>query len=123
MASLYKMPLTSLSGVGAKRAGLFEKLGVTSVGGLLNYYPKTDEDWSDVIKIREAKSGDICCVKAVLGTPIVDSFSRNGVIMSSGMVYDETGSLKVLFFKLENFIIFFMMMLFLPDGGWGLPHL
>lgn len=99
MASLYKMPLTSLSGVGAKRAGLFEKLGVTSVGGLLNYYPKTYEDWSDVIKIREAKSGDICCVKAVLGTPIVDSFSRNGVIMSSGMVYDETGSLKVLFFN------------------------
>ena len=32
------MPLTELKGVGEKRAELFAKLGVNSVGELLNFY-------------------------------------------------------------------------------------
>ena len=35
-----------LKGVGEKRAELFSKLGINSVGDILEYYPRMYEDWS-----------------------------------------------------------------------------
>ena len=99
MASLYKMPLTKLSGVGVKRAELFAKLGINSVGELLNFYPRAYEDWTDIKSISDVKNGEICCIKATLGTPVNDSYSRGGTILSKGMVFDDTGSLRILFFN------------------------
>lgn len=54
MASLFDQKLQSLKGVGAKRAQLFEKLGVDSVGALLRYYPRAYEDWSHPFEIDAA---------------------------------------------------------------------
>ncbi len=99
MASLYKMPLTKLSGVGVKRAELFAKLGINSVGELLNFYPRAYEDWTDIKSISDVNIGEICCIKATLGTPVNDSYSRGGTILSKGMVFDDTGSLRILFFN------------------------
>ena len=46
MASLFDMDIQQLKGVGEKRAQLFHKLGVFSVGALLRFYPRAYEDWS-----------------------------------------------------------------------------
>lgn len=99
MASLYKIPLTKLSGVGVKRAELFAKLGINSVGELLNFYPRAYEDWTDIKSISDVKNGEICCIKATLGKPVNDSYSRGGTILSKGIVFDDTGSLRILFFN------------------------
>ena len=99
MASLYKMPISSLSGIGAKRAALFNKLGIESVGDLLNFYPRTYEDWSTVEKIQNLKYGGIFCIKAVLGTLLSDVRVSGGRIMSKGLVYDDTGTLEIVFFN------------------------
>ncbi len=99
MASLYKMPISSLSGIGAKRAELFNKLGVFSVGDLLNYYPRAYEDWSTVEKIKNLEYGGVFCIRAILGTPITDARIKGGRIISKGMVYDDTGSINIVFFN------------------------
>ncbi len=99
MASLYKMPISSLSGIGAKRAALFNKLGVKSIGDLINFYPRTYEDWSTVEKIENLKYGGTFCIKAVLGTPLSDVRVSGGRIMSKGLVYDDTGTLEIVFFN------------------------
>ncbi len=99
MASLYKMPISSLSGIGAKRAALFNKLGIESVGDLLNFYPRAYEDWSTVEKIENLKYGGTFCIKAVLGTPLSDVRVSGGRIMSKGLVYDDTGTLEIVFFN------------------------
>ncbi len=99
MASLYKMPISMLNGIGAKRAELFGKLGIDSVGSLLNFYPRTYDDWSTVEKIENLQFGSMCCIKAVLGTPITDARISGGRIMSKGMVYDDTGSIQIVFFN------------------------
>ena len=41
MASLFNMDIKTLKGVGEKRAALFHKLGVDTVGALLRLYPRT----------------------------------------------------------------------------------
>lgn len=99
MASLYKMPISNLSGIGSKRAELFKKLGVTSVGELLNFYPRAYEDWSTVEKIEKLQYGGVNCIKAVLGTPVSDSRISGGRLVSKASVYDDTGSLEILFFN------------------------
>ena len=99
MASLYKMPISKLSGIGAKRAALFNKLGIYSIGNLINFYPRTYEDWSTVEKIENLQYGGMYCIKAVLGTPISDARISGGRIISRGTVYDDTGSLQIVFFN------------------------
>ena len=100
MASLYKMSISSLNGIGAKRAELFNKLGVFSVGDLLNYYPRTYEDWSIVSKIKDLEYGGVSCIRAILGTPISDAHVKGGRILSKGMIYDDTGSINIVFFNI-----------------------
>lgn len=99
MASLYKMPISRLNGIGPKRAELFNKLGVYTIGELLNFYPRTYEDWSSVEKIENLQYGGIFCIKAVLGTPITDNRIKGGRIISKGLVYDDTGTIQIVFFN------------------------
>lgn len=99
MASLYKMPVSKLSGIGSKREALFNKLGIKSIGDVLNYYPRTYEDWSTVEKINNLQYGGIFCIKAVLGTPLTDARISGGRIISKAMVYDDTDSMQIVFFN------------------------
>lgn len=99
MASLYRMPVSSLSGIGAKRAEQFEKLGVRSVGELIRFYPRTYEDWSTVEKIENLQNGGTYCIRAVLGAPVSNAMLSGGRILSKAKVYDDTGTLQLVFFN------------------------
>lgn len=99
MASLYKMSIDKLSGIGRKRAELFNKLGILSIGDLLEYYPRAYEDWSTTSSIDSLQDGDNACIRVFLGTHITDSFTSGGRIISKGMVYDDTGTLQIVFFN------------------------
>lgn len=99
MASLYKISIDKLNGIGKKRAGLFNKLGIYSIGDLLSFYPKGYEDWSNTTKIESLQDGVSVCIRAVLGTQLRDSVLPGGRIISKGMVYDDTGTLQLVFFN------------------------
>ena len=66
MTSLYKTPVTNLNGIGEKRAALFARLGIKSVGDLINFYPRTYKDWSNIKHIDELEYGETVCIKAVV---------------------------------------------------------
>ena len=88
-----------MAGIGPKRAEQFQKLGVNSVGELITFYPRAYEDWSNVEKIENITESGTYCVKAVLAAPISDSRISGGKILSKGSVYDDTGSLQIVFFN------------------------
>ncbi len=74
-----------LKGVGEKRAELFSKLGINSVGDILEYYPRMYEDWSKIKKISETVVGETTCVKGfVTHTP-------HGTLIKKGMTIYKTG--------------------------------
>ena len=56
MASLFEQEIQTLTGVGEKRAKLFHKLGVFSVGALLRFYPRTYEDWVNRLPLNKRLS-------------------------------------------------------------------
>lgn len=99
MTSLYKTPVTNLNGIGEKRAALFARLGIKSVGDLINFYPRTYKDWSNIKHIDELEYGETVCIKAVVATSVNDTRISGGRIISKTAVYDETGSIQLVFFN------------------------
>ncbi len=97
--SLFGVPIESLKGVGAKRARLFRKLGVNSVGDLLLFYPRSYENWNKITSIADAPTGEVCCVKAYLATPVSTASVKGAMIISHATVFDDTAPLKLTFFN------------------------
>ena len=97
--SLYKKPITDLRGVGQKRAEQFDKLGIHSVGELLNFYPRAYEDWTSVEKIENLQEGGTYCIRATLGTAVANSSRWGGTVISKATVYDDTGTLPLVWFN------------------------
>ncbi len=75
-----------LKGVGEKRAELFSKLGINSVGDILDFYPRMYEDWSKVKKISETVVGETACVKGfVTHTPYGANIRKGLTVYKSGI--------------------------------------
>lgn len=99
MPSLFKMPIDKLKGVGKRKAELFHKLGVDSVGALLRFYPRTYEDWSKPYTIAEAPQNTVCCVRAEIESASPPVRIRGGMILLKIEVSDGSDRMKVTFFN------------------------
>ena len=93
------MKIEQLSGIGAKRAELFHKLGVYSVGQLLNYYPRDYEDWSDITDISDVVDNTTVCIRAVVGSAFKTGYTKSGKFIARVAVYDESGGAELVFFN------------------------
>lgn len=70
-----------IKGVGEKRAQLFNKLGIFSVGALLSYYPRNYEDWSKSVTVKEAVPDQVCCIKATMTSTVQEHRVRKGMVI------------------------------------------
>ena len=66
---------------------------------MINFYPRTYEDWSNIKHIDELEYGETVCIKAVVATSVNDTRISGGRIISKTAVYDETGSIQLVFFN------------------------
>lgn len=99
MNTLLHQPITALSGIGERRAALFEKLGIRTVADLLEYYPRGYEDRSRFSSIGQLSDGDKVSVDAVVMTPATPLPVRKGLQMHQVTVSDGTGTLNLTFFN------------------------
>ena len=97
--SLYAMKIEKLSGIGKKRAELFNKLGVFSVGELLNFYPRTYEDWSDITDIADVENGKTVCIRATVHSAFQTGYTKTGKYIAKTIVVDESGACELIFFN------------------------
>ena len=93
------MKIEQLRGLGKKRAELFHKLGVYSVGQLLNFYPRTYEDWSDITDIENIRDGETVCIKGELASGVKSGYTKTGKFIAKALVADETGVCELVFFN------------------------
>lgn len=73
--------IKAIKGVGEKKAGLFNSLGVFDVDSLLHFYPRKYEDWSDLKTVADAPEGENVCIKAAMITPVKESMIRRGLTL------------------------------------------
>lgn len=74
-------PIEYLKGVGKKRAELFRKLGIDTVGALLEFYPRDYEDWDTCYSVSDAPIDEKCCVKATVATHVEEHRIRRGLTL------------------------------------------
>ena len=97
--SLYEVPLTKLNGIGEKKAALFKKLGITSVGSLISYYPRAYDNWSEVTPISELSHGERYVVRAKIAGAFSNVRLSGGRTMSKVAACDDSGYLTLVFFN------------------------
>lgn len=88
-----------LKGIGEKKAELFNKLGVHTVGDLLTFFPRAYENWISENSIHSAPLNTKVCIKAVLSSPLVSSRGRGGMLLCRGLATDGPGIISLLFFN------------------------
>ncbi len=103
MQKKLKAPITSISGVGEKRAKLLEKLGIHTIFDLIEYYPRAYEDRTRVKPIGETELGETVCVEGTVASPVNTRIIRKGLTLSKVRVVDDTGSLGITFFN-QSFV-------------------
>lgn len=70
-----------IRGVGEKRAELFRKLGISDVNSLVHFYPRSYQDWSREMTVKQCASGENACIKATLISPVKEHLVRKGMTL------------------------------------------
>ena len=92
-------PVQYLQGVGEKRAKLLEKLGITTVEGLLYHYPRGYQYRGHIKKLAEAESGETSAFILTAATSPEISVVRGGTKLCRLRAFDDSGSCDVTFFN------------------------
>lgn len=93
--------ITAVRGVGARTAALYQKLGVYTVGDLLNDYPRAYERYEEPVTIREAAERDFAAVRVVpVSAPVL---VRSGRIpfVTVRLTDREGGRMSAIWFRAD----------------------
>ena len=74
-------PVTILKNVGAKRAALYEKLGVFTVRDLLRFYPRTYIDYTDPTPAAKCADGENGVIKGTVIRKFPPAPIRKGLVL------------------------------------------
>lgn len=91
--------LRELKGVGEKRESLYEKLGIRSIGGLLEHYPRGYLDLTGSLSIKDAADGEMCAVRAIVASKGVPRLVRKGLTVAKVRAVEGTSTLLITFFN------------------------
>ena len=91
--------IIALKGIGDKTASLFQKLNITTIRDLLQYYPKGYHSYEAPILIAQCKEGERCCIKVQIQSHIEMKRIHNRIIVTCS-VTDESGRVKVIWYNM-----------------------
>ena len=88
-----------IKGIGETRAKALQKLGITTLGDLLSYFPRRWEDRTLERPIQELPVGEYACVRAMLAGDPTASRIAGGRTLVKVRAVDGSGVLDVAFFN------------------------
>lgn len=101
--ALYSDSIRTLPGIGPKKAELFAKLGIQTLGELLRFYPRDYEDRTRILPISSLEVDQPACfVASVVSNPQTHRIPKPGrkqLEYTKLAVADHTGRLNLTFFN------------------------
>ncbi|MCM1524648.1 MAG: ATP-dependent DNA helicase RecG [Ruminococcus sp.] len=91
--------ITVLSGVAEKRAELYKKMGIETVGQLLEHYPKDYTDFSQVTKISDVPPNEHAVILCRVVKKIPAARIRQGLVIYKIIVTDGSDNLSVVLYN------------------------
>ncbi len=91
--------ITQLKGIGEKTGALFAKIGVSTVGELLRYYPRGYDVYEKPVPVSELEEGRIQTVEGVIYGKVGVSPNRN-MPVTSVQIRDISGTIKAIWFRM-----------------------
>ncbi len=94
----WSSPVQELKGIGEQRQKKLQKLGIFTIEDLLTHYPREYKDRSEIVKIADLPMDEVSVFLAQIKEK--GQNSRHGRLIYTRMkVYDETGSVGVLWYN------------------------
>ena len=97
--SLYEIPITKLKGIGERKASLFKKLGVDTVGALISYYPRSYDNWSEVTPIAQLRHDERFVIRARIAGPVNNIRLSGNRTMAKVHACDDSAYVTLVFFN------------------------
>jgi len=117
-------PLAGLPGVGKVTARRLAAFGLTTVGDLIDHFPRRYEDFRDRKDVRDLKLGEEATVRGVVERVSADRTARKRVTVVRAVVRDGTGAVEATWFNqgyltrvLEPGVLVSVRGTFRPHGG------
>ncbi len=88
-----------LKGVGEKRAQLYKKLSIETIGQLLYYFPRSYLDLTKVVDIADCQTGELCTIRATVTHKGREQHIRRGLSVFKVKVADDSGPMNLTFFN------------------------
>ncbi len=84
-------PIRELKGVGEKRAGLYEKIGIKTAGDLIFHFPRRYTDYSEPVAVSHTEIGQHAVIRAVVIKKQPAARIRKGLTLFKIYVEDDGG--------------------------------
>lgn len=94
-----KTPVSALNGVGKVRAAQLEKLGISTVGDLIYFFPRAYEKRGDLRPLSRYDGERQCAYLLTVATEVKTANIRRGLSISKFRAFDESGSVEITFFN------------------------
>jgi len=94
---LWSRPVSSIKGIGPVRSGLLEKLGLTSIGDVLEYFPRKYKDLRCISKISELGPDRLFSIVGHIKSIRLSRRGRRNVLR--GTIFDGSGSIEAVWFN------------------------
>ena len=88
-----------IKGIGEAKAKSLGKLGIATLGDLINWFPRRYEDRREIKPISQLIPGEPACVSAMIASEPKLSHIRKGMDLVKVRAVDATGALDVTFFN------------------------
>jgi len=96
---ILQAPITSLKGIGPRKAESLGKLGLFSLKDLLYFFPRGHRDYSQPTYIMGAKHGDDGAFELVVRTEPKLARIRRGLDITTAKAYDQSGEITLTWYN------------------------
>lgn len=93
------LSVSTLYGVGEKRAAAFSKLGIEKVYDLVFHYPRAYENRGNVKKICDVSDGELCSLVMCVSSSPKSVMIRRGITLTKFSATDDTGRCNITYFN------------------------